>query len=153
MVLLLLPLPDLAAGDDEDVGVFLRGAGLLALAGGLAPLALRAAETTTLTTFAAAVRMINGVHRGAADHRVHRVAVALRGGGVERVVGGHAAVFANTHHLAMVGVQALVIVFGMLWNLEPNAWEIKALPITVFAWALYQHLYWNVYYVRSRHQQ
>ncbi|RYZ49427.1 MAG: hypothetical protein EOP07_24485 [Proteobacteria bacterium] len=57
------------------------------------------------------------------------------------------------HALLFVLHGALVIVFGMLWNLEPTAWELKVLPITVFAWALYQHLYWNVYYVRSRHQQ
>jgi len=62
----LFPLADFAPRDDEDVGIFLGVACLLALAGRLAPHALGASQTSALLAFAAAVRVIDGVHRGAA---------------------------------------------------------------------------------------
>lgn len=40
-------LADLATGDDEDIGILLGRAGLLAFAGGLAPTSLEAAQTAT----------------------------------------------------------------------------------------------------------
>src|SRR3989344_6666127 len=67
--LCLTLLADLAARDDKDVRVLLRRAGLLALAGRLAPLPLRPTEPAALLALAAAVRVVDGVHRRAADRR------------------------------------------------------------------------------------
>ena len=70
LLLLYLPfLADLATGDDKDVRVFLRRAGLLALARGLAPHGLRALHTPALLAFASAVRMVNRAHHRSADGR------------------------------------------------------------------------------------
>ncbi|MBC7661734.1 MAG: hypothetical protein H7249_18725 [Chitinophagaceae bacterium] len=38
---------------------------------------------------------------------------------------------------------------GLVWYLGPNSWELKALPAAVLVFGIYQHLYWNVYNVRS----
>ena len=42
-----LLLADLAAGDDEDIGILLGGAGLLAFTGRLTPAGLETAQTAT----------------------------------------------------------------------------------------------------------
>src|SRR5262249_29959657 len=60
----LAALADFAARDDEDIAVLLWGAGLLALAGRLAPEGLGAPEAATLAALAAAVRMVDRVHGG-----------------------------------------------------------------------------------------
>lgn len=55
------------------------------------------------------------------------------------------------HAMLFILHGALLTVIGILWNLQADVWELKALPIAVFFWGLYQHLYWNVYHVRSSH--
>ncbi|MBC7531873.1 MAG: hypothetical protein H7318_09860 [Oligoflexus sp.] len=55
------------------------------------------------------------------------------------------------HAMLFILHGALLAVIGVLWNLQPDLPELKALPVAVFFWGLYQHLYWNVYYVRSSH--
>ena len=60
---------DLAAGDDEDVGILLGRAGLLAFTCRLAPTGLQTAQTATGTLFASAVRMVDRVLGRAADRR------------------------------------------------------------------------------------
>ncbi|RYZ89589.1 MAG: hypothetical protein EOP04_06420 [Proteobacteria bacterium] len=55
------------------------------------------------------------------------------------------------HALLFILHGALLVLIGIIWNLKPDALEIRALPIAVFIWALYQHFYWNIYYVRSNH--
>ncbi len=56
------------------------------------------------------------------------------------------------HAMLFILHGALLVVVGVLWFLEPWAWELKALAASVFAWGIYQHLYWNIYYGRSSHQ-
>lgn len=55
------------------------------------------------------------------------------------------------HAMLFILHGALLAVIGVLWNLQPDLPELKALPVAVFFWGLYQHLYWNVYHVRSSH--
>lgn len=45
---------------------------------------------------------------------------------------------------------ALLVLIGIIWSIEPDVWELKTLLLGVAAWALYQHFYWNIYYVRNR---
>lgn len=56
------------------------------------------------------------------------------------------------HAVLFVLHGAILVLIGSIWILEPNSWEIKAIPLAVFAWGLYQHIYWNIYYVRSRNK-
>jgi len=56
------------------------------------------------------------------------------------------------HAMLFVLHGAILVLIGLIWNLQPGAWELRALPVAVFFWGLYQHLYWNVYYGRSSHQ-
>jgi len=56
------------------------------------------------------------------------------------------------HAMLFILHGALIIVVGVLWSLEPSAWELKALPLTVLGWGLYQYFYWNIYYVRRSHK-
>ena len=56
------------------------------------------------------------------------------------------------HAMLFILHGALLIVVGMLWILEPQAWELRALPLGVFAWGIYQHFYWNIYNGRRSHQ-
>lgn len=53
------------------------------------------------------------------------------------------------HALLFILHGALLVIVGILWVLEPDAWELRALPFLVLAWGLYQHFYWNLYHVRS----
>ncbi|MBC7661088.1 MAG: hypothetical protein H7249_15425 [Chitinophagaceae bacterium] len=55
------------------------------------------------------------------------------------------------HSLLFILHGALLVIIGVVWVLDPTIWELKALPLGVFLWGVYQHLYWNVYYVRSSH--
>ena len=52
-----------------NVGVFFGSPRLLALAGRFTPFRFSSAKSAALLTFAAAVRMVNWVHRGTADCR------------------------------------------------------------------------------------
>ena len=57
------------------------------------------------------------------------------------------------HAMLFILHGALLTVIGVLWNLPTDGvlWELKAMPVAVFLWGLYQHFYWNVYQVRSSH--
>ena len=62
---------NLPARDDEDVRVFLWRAGLLALAGWLAPHGFEAAQTAASALFTSAVRMVDWVHCRATNSRAN----------------------------------------------------------------------------------
>ena len=68
---MLLPLPHFSARKDENIGIFLRPSALLALTRRFAPHALGPAQSAALAAFAAAVRVIHWVHRGAAHRGAH----------------------------------------------------------------------------------
>jgi hypothetical protein len=54
------------------------------------------------------------------------------------------------HAMLFVLHGALLTVLGFVWKESPEVIELKLLPVAVLLWALYQHSYWNIYYVRSR---
>ena len=61
--------PRLPSRNDKNIGIFLRRASLLALAGWLAPARLQAAKTAALTLFTTTVRVIHRVLRRATNCR------------------------------------------------------------------------------------
>ena len=88
-LLLCSALAYFAAGHNEMVGILFRRAGLLTFACGLAPGALCAAQTAALPTLAAAVWVVNRVHRRTADCRADAHPA-------------RAACFANHHEVMLV---------------------------------------------------
>ena len=62
-------LPNLTPRNDKDIGVFLGAAGFLAFADRFAPFSNSSPSAPNLLPLAAALRMVNGIHRGPADGR------------------------------------------------------------------------------------
>src|SRR3989338_8169084 len=67
----LFPFSHFTSTDDENIRIFFRAAGFLALAGRLAPQRFCTAQTATLFAFASTVRVIDRVHRGATHRRAY----------------------------------------------------------------------------------
>lgn len=45
---------------------------------------------------------------------------------------------------------AILVVLGILWNMDASSLILRTLPIPVGLWGIYQFFYWNVFYENSR---